>query len=110
MGTTCLSLYMTSAGLRFQSKAFKENSLEYTMVCLKAKQGWIPFGNIIQKRQLFNDLDLGEIALKKTGIISSDVTGGYEVVNYKFSDQTLKNFTKLIKDSELNKRTHSLEN
>ena len=80
------------------------------MVCLKAKQGWIPFGNIIQKRQLFNDLNLGEIALKKTGIISSDATGGYEVVNYKFSDQTLKNFTKLIKDSDVNKRTHYLKN
>ena len=49
IGTTSLSLFTVLSQLFFQSKALRENELEYLLVCLKAKQSWIPFGNIFEK-------------------------------------------------------------
>ena len=42
-------------------------------------------------------------------MMSSHLTGGYELVNYKFSDQTLKIFTKHIQDSFQEKRILKLD-
>lgn len=42
--TTCASLYFRIKNLIFESNALNEEFSEYLLVCLKGKQGWIPFG------------------------------------------------------------------
>ena len=48
------------------------------LVCLKAKQAWIPFNNLIENRLLFNNVDFGEVDLKKVGgLFKTDTDGNY---------------------------------
>ena len=66
------------------------------LVSMKARQGWIPFGRILEDRKLFQDIDFGNMDLKKKGILGTNALGGYESVNFRFSEMTLKVFSKLI--------------
>lgn len=95
-----LTVYLTISGLIFQSDALKEDRLEYVLICMKAKQSWIPFGNLLERRQVFHDIDFGDLYLKKKkGMTNSDKLGGYIPVNFKFSELTLNILTRLIQNS-----------
>ena len=74
----------------------KEDKLEYLLVCMKARQGWIPFGNILENRKLFEDIDFGNMELRKKGMLGTNALGAYEAVDFRFSDMTLKLFSKLV--------------
>ena len=87
VGTTCISIYLTLKELFFESEVLEEGRLEYLLNCLKGKHGWIPFGRQLEQNTLNKDLHFGSMYLKKqTGLITTDTTGNYFTINYKFTD------------------------
>ena len=110
LATTCLSLYLTLKELTSESEALMENKLEYMLVCLKAKQNWIPFGNLIEKRRIYSDINFGELEFKKPGkgMMGSNSLGGYKPLGFQFSELTLTNFTRLINNSFIAKKHRTI--
>ena len=61
LGSTCVSIYLTLSKLKTLSQALEEDLLEYMLICLKSKYGWIPFGRKLEKNALNKDIHFGPV-------------------------------------------------
>lgn len=59
--TTILSVLFVLFNIMIESRAFDEDILEYTLNCFKARQQWIPFIHQIQKQELKQAVNYGEL-------------------------------------------------
>lgn len=109
LGSSCVSIFTAYSTLAYQSKTLHEDKFEYILVCMKARQGWIPFGNILEGKRLFNNVDFGSTQLKKTGRLGTNAMGLYVPVSFKFSELTLRLFTKFITNASINKAQHKFD-
>lgn len=104
LGSTCLSIYRTLKDLFSESEALGEDKLEYLLICLKAKQSWIPFGTQLEKNHLTRDINFGNILMKKSGrALGSDSLGTYKLFDFKFSELTLKLLSKHLMTAQLDR-------
>ena len=62
--TTFISITSTLFQLYLESKGYREHAPEYIMLSMKAKQDWIPFGQIIKRREISFHVDYSFIELK----------------------------------------------
>jgi len=60
---TFVSMGITDKNLMSLSYVLNQGQLEYLLICLKAKYGWIPFGRNLQKNELTEDLHFGPLEL-----------------------------------------------
>jgi hypothetical protein len=87
MLTTVLSVYSTLSKLFFESNILQENRLEYLLICLKGKHGWIPFNRLLERNLIKKDINFGQLKLKlDKGLNNTDTTGNYFSLSYKFTD------------------------
>ena len=76
--TTVLSIYKASSSLKSESKGFKEGAFMSFLRSLKAKQDWVPFADQLESRKLLNDIDFGNLTLRKGSfILGSDSLNNY---------------------------------
>ena len=52
IGSTVFSILAAGFAIYTESRGLKEDVFEYTMVSVKAKQDWVPFGNKIKNRDI----------------------------------------------------------
>ena len=79
------------SSLSNESSQLKEDFFEYTLVCLKARQDWVPFGNLIKDGRLFQDVHFGKIEMKTNdSFMPSNLSGNYREFGFKFTYRTLK--------------------
>lgn len=80
VSTTFLSVIFTYLTLRAESQGLNEGLVEFVMTSVKAKQDWVPHGEIISKGQLNWDIDFSRIEFKRGKL--TDVLGIYEIFEY----------------------------
>ena len=61
---TAASIYHFQSHLVATSEGLDEDPLGYLLICLKAKNDWLPFGNKLRKNELKHDLYLGPVELQ----------------------------------------------
>ena len=62
--TTIISIISTLSQLYMESKGYREHAPEYIMLSMKAKQDWIPFGQIMKRREISFHVDYSFIELQ----------------------------------------------
>ena len=61
LSTTCISVYLNLSKLLSNSSALEEDPLEFLLVCVKAKYGWIPFARKLEKNIMISDIHFGPL-------------------------------------------------
>ena len=104
LGSTCVSIYLTLSKLKTLSQALEEDLLEYMLICLKSKYGWIPFGRKLEKNALIKDIHFGPVELvKQSGLDTTITTGKYISMNYRFTEQNLQTLNTHLATAALTK-------
>ena len=62
--------------------------MEFIMLSVKAKQDWVPYGNMIKQRNIGQDIDYSLIEFKIPYI--TDTIGSYQAMEYQFTNESLK--------------------
>lgn len=74
-----------------ESKALGEPFLEYILNSFKARQGWIPFMLQLEKKELKQAVDFGDV--KCSYPLITQPTCLYKTFNFQFSDTSLQVLT-----------------
>lgn len=86
--TTFISVIFTYYTLRTESRGLNEGLVEFVMTSVKAKQDWVPHGELISKGRLNWDIDFSRIEFKQGKL--TEVLGIYEIFEYQFNEYSLQ--------------------
>lgn len=86
--TTIFSLISSITLRYFESKALRENFIIYSLECMAAKTSWIPYLNLIKKREQSIEIDYGKLETPIPGLTS--MLGIYLPIEYKFNEKTIQ--------------------
>jgi len=88
---TILNIIMSFILLSWEAKRFKEPFADYSLNCMRAKQGWVPFAEKLRLREVELNINYNRFLSKLPWV--TDVTGHYARVDFDFSDFTLEALT-----------------
>ena len=87
-GSTIFNIISTLFSLYNNAKFFKEDFLLYSLTCMKAKSGWVPFTHLIQKGELKAIINYNLIRIPLP--ILTSYLGVYQTIKFEFSTTSIR--------------------
>ena len=95
--STVINIIITFYYLWAESRSLREDLFEYSLLSMKAKLDWVPYGNQLKHCKIGKDVDFSLIEIKLPFI--TNMIGYYDSILYQFTDESLKKLASFLEQA-----------